>query len=190
MAQKEFVYTIKVKMEDENGEKIEKVVTRTADTFAKFDEGLGELKNKLANTAIGCQAFKDLQKEIAGAEELLEKAKIATENFDDSISGAESKIASLKSQLAGAKLGSDEFKKLTKEVKTAEQQLEKAKLKSQSFGESMAGIPGPIGQVSQGVKGLSTTFKALLANPIVLVFCNYCGSCRVIQSLYLYQRWC
>src|SRR3954463_2129165 len=34
---------------------------------------------------------------------------------------------------------------------------------------SFSALPGPLGQAAKGVDTLSTTFKALLANPVVLI---------------------
>ena len=118
MAQnKEFVYTVKVQVKDENGEPVEKSITKTAKSIKDFEEGINSLKTKLNET----------------------------------------------------ELNSDEFKKLNKELKDAEGNFEAAKMKSQGLGESLGQIPGPIGQVAQGVKGLGTAFKALIANPVGLI---------------------
>lgn len=44
-----------------------------------------------------------------------------------------------------------------------------AQKSSQGLGEKLAGIKGPVGQAVQGVQGLGSAFKALMANPIVLL---------------------
>lgn len=115
--QKEFVYTVKVQVKDENGEPVEKTITKTAKSIKDFEEGIGGLQQKLKETD----------------------------------------------------LNSEEFKKLNKELENAEGKFEAAKMKSQGLGASLQSIPGPIGQVAQGVKGLGTAFKALIANPVGLV---------------------
>ena len=99
--------------------------------------------------------------ETDGATQQVQKVAKSIDDFEEG-------IGQLRTELGKAPLGSKEFKDLNKRLKDAEKQFEKAKLKSQSFGESMAAIPGPIGGVSQGIKGLGQTFKVLLANPIVL----------------------
>jgi len=99
--------------------------------------------------------------ETDGATQQVQKVAKSIDDFEEG-------IGQLRTELGKAPLGSKEFKDLNKRLKDAETQFEKAKLKSQSFGESMAAIPGPIGGVSQGIKGLGQTFKVLLANPIVL----------------------
>ena len=93
-----------------------------------------------------------------GVEEVQKVAK-SINDFEEGISG-------LQQQLNEAPLGSEQFKKLNKELKGAEKQFEKAKIKSQSLGESMAAIPGPVGGVIKGIKGFGQALKVLAANPI------------------------
>lgn len=47
--------------------------------------------------------------------------------------------------------------------------LDKSKGSSKSFGKALGEAPGPVGKVTQGIKGLGVALKALLANPVVLV---------------------
>lgn len=47
--------------------------------------------------------------------------------------------------------------------------LDKSKTGSKSFGKALGEAPGPVGKVTQGIKGLGVALKALLANPVVLV---------------------
>jgi hypothetical protein len=47
--------------------------------------------------------------------------------------------------------------------------LDKSKSSSKSFGKALGEAPGPVGKVTQGIKGLGVALKALLANPVVLV---------------------
>ena len=96
-----------------------------------------------------------------GVEKTITKTAKSLNDYEEGIKG-------LQDQLNATDLGSKKYKKLQKELKGAEKQFEKAKLKSQSFGDSMSAIPGPIGQVSQGVKGVSAAMKVLAANPIIL----------------------
>jgi hypothetical protein len=107
----------------------------------------------------------------------MEKVAKSTKDFED-------RLSSLKSQAQKADLGSENFKKLQKEIKRTEAGFEKAKLKSQSFGESMSAIPGPIGQVGQGVKGLGAALKVLAANPIVLVLTLIVGALTAVYKAF------
>ncbi len=87
----------------------------------------------------------------------------------NSIESFEEAVAETEKTLKGAKLGSPEFKKAAKAAREASKGLDEAKKSSMSLSQQLDSIPGPIGGVIQGVKGLGTAFKALLANPIVLV---------------------
>lgn len=93
---------------------------------------------------------------------VVEKTATSMNDLTDSIS-------SLENELKKTDLGSDKFKQLQRELKNSQGALESAKNSTTSLSERFTSIPGPIGQVAQGVKGLNTAFKALLANPIGLV---------------------
>ena len=88
------------------------------------------------------------------------------EKVAQSIDDFEEGIAGLRSELNKAPLGSKQFKDLNKELKGAEKQFDKAKVKSQSLGDSLSSIPGPIGGVIQGIKGFGQALKVLAMNPI------------------------
>lgn len=84
-----------------------------------------------------------------------------------------SSVKSLEGELEKSKFGSDKWNQLNEGItknKTALQDATKKSeafaLSQQSLGERLSAIPGPVGQVAQGVKGLGTAFKALIANPI------------------------
>lgn len=98
----------------------------------------------------------------------------------DSIESFEEAVKDTENTLKSAKLGSPEFKKAAKAAREAAKGLEEAKKSSMSLGEQMESIPGPIGGVVQGVKGLGTAFKALAANPIGLVITAIAGALTLL----------
>jgi chemotaxis protein histidine kinase CheA len=55
---------------------------------------------------------------------------------------------------------------LNQKVKESGDTAEKSQSKFGELGNKLAGIKGPVGQAVQGVQGLGTAFKALIANPI------------------------
>ena len=55
---------------------------------------------------------------------------------------------------------------LNQKVKESGDTAEKSQGKFGELGNKLAGIKGPVGQAVQGVQGLGTAFKALIANPI------------------------
>lgn len=58
---------------------------------------------------------------------------------------------------------------LNQKVKETGDTAEKSQSKFGELGNKLAGIKGPVGQAVQGVQGLGTAFKALMANPIIAV---------------------
>jgi len=100
------------------------------------------------------------------------KIKVVNESGDvvektaNSMNDLNESVSQLENELKKAELGSDKFKQLQKDLKNSKGALEEAQNSTMSLGEKFSSIPGPIGQVSQGVKGLNTAFKALVANPI------------------------
>ena len=107
--------------------------------------------------------------------------KDSTEEVYKSFDSLEKKAAELKKEINGMDFNDKNFKNLQKELKQVEGGLEKAKLKNQSFTDSLAGAPGIMGQVGQGIKGINTAFKAMLANPIVLLIA---GIVAALTALY------
>jgi len=103
----------------------------------------------------------------------------------NSIESFEEAVAATEKTLKGAKLGSPEFKKAAKAAREASKGLEEAKKSSMSFSEQLDAIPGPIGGVIQGVKGLGGAFKALLANPIVLVVSGIVAAVTALGKAFL-----
>lgn len=56
-----------------------------------------------------------------------------------------------------------------KRIKESSDQLKQQKLNVGNYQSALEGLPGPLGQAAQGVGNLGQQFKALLANPIVLL---------------------
>lgn len=111
MANKELVYTVKLKTE--GGELVEKQVT----TMAELEQSVKDVEEALKTAPMGSKQWQDLNTQLGNSKKAMDNAKQST----------------------------------------------------MSFGEQLENIPGPIGGVIQGAKGLLTVFKALIANPIGLV---------------------
>ena len=86
-----------------------------------------------------------------------------------SFNDVESRIASLKKQIANADIGSDKQKQLQKDLKVTEGAYTTAQIKSQSFLDSIAKAPGLMGTFGQSIKGVDVGLKALAANPVVAI---------------------
>ena len=97
-------------------------------------------------------------------------------------------IADLRKEFKNAQAGSDEQVAALKKLQAAEAQLGATHEKSQGhfkgMKDSIAGLPGPLGQASQGVSGLGNTFKALLANPIGLAILAIVGAFTLLYNMF------
>ena len=120
---------------------------------------LNELQDALTKTTTDTQKLSDSQ----------EKAAEDVEDTTNSINNLNKKLKTLQDELDETEIGTDAFEKLQEEIKGVEGELDKAKKGQQSFGDELSNAPGIVGQVSKSVKGLNVAFKALLANPIILV---------------------
>lgn len=120
---------------------------------------LNELQTALNKTNTDTKKLSDSQ----------EKAAEDIEDTTNSISNLNKKLKTLQDELDETEIGTDAFEKLQEEIKGVEGELDKAKKGQQSFGDELSNAPGIVGQVSKSVKGLNVAFKALLANPIILV---------------------
>ena len=120
---------------------------------------LNELQDALTKTTTDTKKLSDSQ----------EKAADDIEDTTNSISNLNKKLKTLQDELDETEIGTDAFEKLQEEIKGVEGELENAKKGQQSFGDELSNAPGIVGQVSKSVKGLNVAFKALLANPIILV---------------------
>ena len=124
------------------------------------------------------------------AKELVFKLKVVNESGDvvenaaKSFEDIEKSVKSLQDELQKTDFGSDKFKQLSTELQKAEGAMEKAQNSTKSFGDKLTSIPGPIGQVAQGVKGLGTAFKALIANPVGLILAAIAAALTLLYKAF------
>lgn len=106
---------------------------------------------------------------VDGVEKTVKKAA----NTMDNINEATAKYTKM---LGEAEVGSKRFDVIKGRLQKLKDAQEKATIASMSFGDAMSSIPGPVGQVSQGVQGLGKTLKVLAANPIIAVITVLVGA--------------
>ena len=68
--------------------------------------------------------------------------------------------------LNNTKIGTEGYKKLSKELKDVEKAQSSAKTSTMSFGEKLGNLPGPLGAAAQGFGGLTKASLQFLATPI------------------------
>jgi hypothetical protein len=91
------------------------------------------------------------------------------EKTTKSIGEAEEAVKKLNEAAKKADYGSDKWKQLDESAKNIQGQVDKTTRKTETLGESLGKIQGPIGGVVQGFTGLGQAAKAFIANPIGLV---------------------
>lgn len=121
-----------------------------------------------------------------------------TVNTDDAVKNylkLKGTVADLKKEFSNAKAGSDEQLAALKKLKAAEEDLAKSgkqladanKENTGHFSKIKQGIselPGATGAAGKGVSALNTQFKALLANPIVLIIALIVGALTLLYKAF------
>lgn len=104
-------------------------------------------------------------------------------------------VADLKKEFNKAQAGSDEQLAALKKLKTAEEDLAKANKQLNDANKETTGhfskikqgiseIPGATGAAGKGVQSLSAQFKALLANPVVLIIALIVGALTLLYKAF------
>ena len=105
-----------------------------------------------------------------------EKAQSEINDTTKTINSLNENLNKLQQELNETEVGSDAFVELQGKIKDAEKALDEAKNGQASFTDELSNAPGAVGAVTKSVKGLGTAFKALLANPVVLVITLIVGA--------------
>ena len=117
-----------------------------------------------------------IQTQVEGTEsvnkltESVDEAGFAFEQLKEEISKTQKEL-----QAAVATGDKVKFTKLKAELNDLQDNLDKSGQKGAAFGDSMASLPGPAGDAGNAIKGMGDAFKAMLANPVVLVIAAIVG---------------
>lgn len=127
------------------------------------------------------------QKELVFKLKFVDENGAIVEKTAESINDITKSIEDLQKELDNTELGSEQWNELAEDLGKAENALEKTteaindtKNAQKSLGDQLTSAPGIVGQVSNSVKGLSKTFKALLANPVVAVIAAIVGALTLL----------
>ena len=120
---------------------------------------LNELQSALKKTDTETKDLSNSQKEV-------NKEVKETEN---TIVGLNTKLSDLNKKLNETEIGSEAFDELKEQIKDVEKELDVAKNGQKGFTDELANAPGAVGGLTKSVQGLGVAFKALLANPVILV---------------------
>ena len=127
------------------------------------------------------------QKELVFKLKFVDENGAIVEKTAENIQDINKSISDLKKELENTELGSEAWNGLAEDLGKAENALEKTteainetKNAQKGLGAQLTSAPGIVGQVSNSVKGLSQTFKALLANPVVAVIAAIVGALTLL----------
>lgn len=127
------------------------------------------------------------QKELVFKLKFVDENGAIVEKTAENIQDINKSISDLKKELENTELGSEAWNDLANDLGKAENALEKTteaindtKNAQKGLGAQLTSAPGIVGQVSNSVKGLSQTFKALLANPVVAVIAAIVGALTLL----------
>lgn len=127
------------------------------------------------------------QKELVFKLKFVDENGAVVEKTAQSINDINKSITDLKNELDNTELGSEAWNELAEDLGKAEDALDKTtdainetKNAQKGLGSQLQGAPGIVGKVSQSVKGLGQTFKALLANPVVAVLAAIVGALTLL----------
>ena len=127
------------------------------------------------------------QKELVFKLKFVDENGAIVEKTAEKIQAINKSISDLKKELENTELGSEAWNDLANDLGKAENALEKTteaindtKNAQKGLGAQLTSAPGIVGQVSNSVKGLSQTFKALLANPVVAVIAAIVGALTLL----------
>ena len=123
------------------------------------------------------------QKELVFKLKFVDENGAIVEKTAQNLDDINQSVKDLSKELENTDLGSDQWNDLAKDLGNAEDALEKTgeaitktKNAQKGLGGQLAGAPGIVGQVVKSVQGLGMAFKALLANPVVLVISLIVGA--------------
>ena len=123
------------------------------------------------------------QKELVFKLKFVDENGAIVEKTAQNLDDINQSVKDLSKELENTDLGSDQWNDLAKDLGNAEDALEKTgeaisktKNAQKGLGSQLAGAPGIVGQVVKSVQGLGMAFKALLANPVVLVISLIVGA--------------
>ena len=102
----------------------------------------------------------------------------------DTLDNLDEAAKSYQEQLKKAVVGSEEFKKVNKNLEEVKDAQENALASTRSFTENLEQIPGPIGQVAQGITGLGKAAKIFAANPIFLALTALVGTLKLLFNAF------
>lgn len=162
MAKKELDFVIKV-----NNKELD--LTKTS--FKDFKKIIADARKELQNLPIKDPRYKVLTKEIADAEKAWKAAMKSQKDFNDESEDGGKKVSTYSQQIRIATReliaieqqfgkNSAEYEAQTQKIKDLREAQEELTRGTQKFDDALANIPGPIGQIGQGLQQLEVVSQS------------------------------
>jgi hypothetical protein len=177
MAQKEVSLKITV-----DGKEIDLAKT----SITSFEKAYTDAQTKLATLKLGSEEWKKLDAEIKKAGVAFLDAKDSMKATDDVNKSLRTRLRETRNELEAleeaGQTNSAEFKKLRQTYDELNDAQEVARFRSGQLDDQLAALPGPIGKVGQGFKGLNDSLKILATNPFFLVITVVVGTLALLKK--------
>ena len=177
MAQKEISFKITV-----DGKEIDLAKT----SITTFEKAYTDAQKKLATLKLGSEEWKKLDEEVKKAGVAFLDAKDSMKATDDVNKSLRTRLRETRNELEAleeaGKTNSAEFRKLRQTYDELNDAQEVARFRSGQLDDQLAALPGPIGKVGQGFKGLNDNLKVLATNPFFLIITVVVGALALLKK--------
>jgi hypothetical protein len=177
MAQKEISFKITV-----DGKEIDLAKT----SINSFEKAYTDAQKKLATLKLGTEEWKKLDEEIKKAGVAFLDAKDSMKATDDVNKSLRTRLRETRTELEAleeaGQTNSAEFRKLRQTYDELNDAQEVARFRSGQLDDQLSALPGPIGKVGQGFKGLNDSLKLLATNPFFLIITVVVGTLALLKK--------
>lgn len=177
MAQKEVSLKITV-----DGKEIDLAKT----SITSFEKAYTDAQAKLATLKLGSEEWKKLDEEIKKAGVAFLDAKDNMKATDDVNKSLRTRLRETRTEIEkleeAGQTNSAEFRKLRQTYDDLNDAQEVARFRAGQLDDQLSALPGPIGKVGQGFKGLNDSLKVLATNPFFLVITAVVGTLTLLKK--------
>ena len=177
MAQKEISLKITV-----DGKEIDLAKT----SINTFEKAYTDAQKKLATLKLGSEEWKKLDEEVKKAGVAFLDAKDSMKATDDVNKSLRLRLRETRTELEAleeaGQTNTARFRELRQTYDDLNDAQEVARFRSGQLDDQLSALPGPIGRVGQGFKGLNDSLKILSTNPFFLVITVVVGTLALLKK--------
>jgi myosin heavy subunit len=177
MAQKEISLKITV-----DGKEIDLAKT----SINSFEKAYTDAQSKLATLKLGSEEWKKLDAEVKKAGVAFLEAKDSMKATDDVNKSLRTRLRETRTEIEkleeAGQTNTARFRELRQTYDELNDAQEVARFRAGQLDDQLAALPGPIGKVGQGFKGLNDSLKVLATNPFFLVITVVVGTLGLLKK--------